>query len=80
MRRLTGDELSSPDAWAELLGARVTLRYRVHGDPAHPFSEAAGVVRSVARDDAGGARVEVVTRRGEVRTVALRDVVAAKAL
>lgn len=80
MRRLTGEELSSPEAWERLLGARVTMRYRLGGDPAHPFSEAAGVVRSVGRDDAGAAHVEVVTRRGEVRSVPLADVVAAKAL
>ncbi|HEX2050943.1 MAG TPA: hypothetical protein VHJ34_09985 [Actinomycetota bacterium] len=80
MRRLTAAELTSPDAWAQLLGARVTLRYRLHGDAGHPFSEAAGVVRAVAHGEEGPDCVEIVTRRGDVRRVPLGDVVAAKAL
>jgi hypothetical protein len=49
----------------------------LHDDPAHPFSEAIGVVQAV-RDEAGVQQVEVLNRKGEVVIVAVTDVLAAK--
>jgi hypothetical protein len=72
-RGLTQAELWDPAAWRGLLGTRVSLRYRLRGDPDHPFSEAIGMVQAVT----DGA-VTVVTRRGEEVRVGLRDVLAAK--
>ena len=58
------------------LGRKVSIRYRLNeGD--HPFSEAIGVVQSV-REGEDGQLVEILNRRGEVASVAARDVVAAK--
>jgi uncharacterized protein (DUF302 family) len=49
--------------WSGHLGRKVSVRYRLHGDPVHPFSEAVGVVASVATD--GGAEVvTIIDRRG----------------
>ena len=36
--------------WTDRLGRKVSVRYRLHGDPEHPFSEAVGVVASVTAD------------------------------
>ncbi|MFN2389613.1 MAG: hypothetical protein ABR575_08440 [Actinomycetota bacterium] len=66
-------------SWRRQLGRKVSLRFRVHGDPAHPWSEAVGVVQTVDGDGTD-ARLTVVTRRGEARVVAVRDVVACKLL
>jgi hypothetical protein len=59
--------------WRALLGRKVSVRYHLHDDPAHPFSEAIGMVQSVA-----DGKVEIITRRGEVRSVTLADVIATK--
>ncbi|HVL65434.1 MAG TPA: hypothetical protein VM573_09735 [Actinomycetota bacterium] len=72
---MTDEELSDEAAWRALLGSRVTLRFRLGGDPAHPFSEAIGVVRSV-----GEGRAVVVDRRGKPTEVPLADILAAKVL
>jgi hypothetical protein len=54
------------------------LRYRVAGDPEHPFSEAIGVVQSV--DGSGDeTTIAVINRRGSVTVVRLTDIEAAKA-
>ena len=60
-----------------MLGRKVSIRYKLHGDPAHPFSEAIGVVQAVRHGDAPPS-VELLSRRGEVVTVAISDVLAAK--
>ncbi|MGH2729107.1 MAG: hypothetical protein ACRDJI_00700 [Actinomycetota bacterium] len=59
--------------WRALLGRKVSVRYHLHGEPAHPFSEAIGMVQSVA-----DGTVEIITRRGDVRSVPVDDVIAAK--
>jgi hypothetical protein len=79
-RRLEGDELSSPGAWKALLGTKVSIRYRLHGDESHPFSEAIGMVQSVALDNDGNAILTVVNRRGEASSMALDDILAAKSM
>jgi hypothetical protein len=53
------------------------LRFALAGDPAHPFSEAIGMVASVEGEDPS-ATVTVVNRRGEKRSFAVVDVIATK--
>jgi ribosome maturation factor RimP len=66
-KRLTSQE------WRRLLGRKVSIRFRRHGDDEHPFSEAIGVVRAADEHE-----VAILTRRGTETTVALADVVATK--
>ena len=63
--------------WRTLLGRKVSIRYRLHGDPQHPFSEAIGVVMSVADSDQGE-QITIVTRRGDEVVVGVQDVLAQK--
>jgi hypothetical protein len=79
-RRLSEQEAHSEAVWRGLLGSRVSIRYRLHEDPAHPHSEAVGVVQSVELDASGVARLRIVNRRGELRDVPVQDVLAAKIL
>lgn len=60
--------------WIALLGAKVSIRYVLHGDPDHPFSEAVGVVMAVDRNND---RVALMTKKGEL-SVAGRDILATK--
>jgi hypothetical protein len=53
------------------------LRFALTDDPAHPFSEAIGMVASVEGDDPS-AIVTVVNRRGEGRSFLAADVLATK--
>jgi hypothetical protein len=78
MRRLRPDELGDADVWRSHLGRKASMRLRLEGDPAHPFTEAVGVVQSVRTDDSGTGRLVVVNRQGEQREVMLSDVLAAK--
>ena len=59
--------------WLQLLGRKVSVRFRLHDDPAHPFSEAIGVVMSVE-----DGVVTLVNKRGESRSFAIEDVLASK--
>jgi hypothetical protein len=63
--------------WRMLLGRKVSIRYRLHGDPDHSFSEAIGVVMSVADSDRGE-QITIVTRRGAEVVVGAEDVLAQK--
>ena len=63
--------------WRELLGRKVSLRYRLHDDPDHPFSEAIGVVMSV-RDEAPDEVITIVDRRGQKIELPAADVLARK--
>ena len=63
----------------QYLGRKVTLRYRVHDDAAHPFSEAIGVVMSVG-NDSGRPHVVILTKKSERRLVPIDDVIAGKVL
>ena len=63
--------------WKTLLGRKVSIRYRLHGDPEHPFSEAIGVVMSVADSDQGE-QIKILTRRGDEVVVGAEDVLAQK--
>jgi hypothetical protein len=59
------------------LGRKVSLRFKLHDDPAHPHSEAIGMVASV-EDDGPSAIVTVVNRRGEGTRFDCADVEATK--
>ena len=65
------------DDWKPHLGRKVSIRYKLD-DPAHPFSEAIGVVCSVVGESAGEQVVGILTRSGETKDIAASDVVAAK--
>ena len=64
------------DDWKPHLGRKVSLRYRLD-DPEHPFSEAIGVIASVAGDD-GGQSLTILTRSGGSKTIPVADILAAK--
>jgi hypothetical protein len=66
-----------PSDWRPLLGQKVSIRFALTGDPAHPFSEAIGVVGSVDGDGIG-ASITIFTKRGERVIVRAADVLAAK--
>jgi hypothetical protein len=78
MRRLEPSELHDADVWRGQIGRKASMRLRNPGDPAHPFTEAVGVVQSVEPDDRGAVRLKLVTRRGEARVAAVADILAAK--
>jgi hypothetical protein len=63
--------------WRERLGRKVSVRYRLHGDPEHPFSEAIGVVASVTSVD-GTDTITIVNRRGVTTEIRAPDLLAAK--
>lgn len=72
---------SSPktaEEWSNHLGRKISIRYKLHDDPAHGFSEAIGVVQSVRPNDAGVSELGILTRRGETKYVPVDDVLAAK--
>ena len=63
--------------WSSLLGRKVSIRFRLHGESRHPFSEAVGVVMAVEPVD-GDERIKILTRRGDQVVVAASDVLARK--
>ena len=77
MRRRRSAAASSRPEWPQLLGRKISIRYRLHGDPEHPFSEAIGVVSSVEQNERGSS-ITIVTRRGASIEVATDDVLALK--
>jgi hypothetical protein len=78
VRRLDADELNDPALWRGQIGRKASLRLRNAGDPAHPFTEAVGVVQSVEPEEDGAYRLKLLTRRGDARTPRLDDILAAK--
>ena len=66
-----------PTSWRTLLGRKVSIRFRLHDDPEHPFSEAVGVVMSVV-DSERGEQIKILTRRSDEVVVAAEDVLAQK--
>ncbi|MBW3594319.1 MAG: hypothetical protein KY391_01980 [Actinobacteria bacterium] len=63
--------------WRALLGRKVSVRYRLHGDPRHQFSEAIGVVMGIETSERGEL-IKILTRRGEQVVVNADDIVARK--
>jgi hypothetical protein len=72
-------EGASEETWRSLLGRKVSIRYKLTGDPQHPVSEAIGIVMSVKPDETGRTQVMIVNRRGDISTVGIDDVLAGKA-
>jgi hypothetical protein len=72
-------EGASEQRWRSLLGRKVSVRFKLTGDPDHPFSETIGVVMSVKTDETGTSRVAIVDRRGDVSEIDISDVIAGKA-
>jgi hypothetical protein len=62
--------------WGPHLGRKVSLRYKLRSG-SHPFSEAIGVVSNVSNSK-DGQTITILTRRGESRTIATDDILAAK--
>lgn len=67
----------SEPSWPSLLGRKVSLRYKLHDDPGHPFSEAIGVVMSV-RGSGATEVVSLIDRKGRTIEIAASDIVARK--
>jgi hypothetical protein len=80
VRRVEPNELNDPGFWRARLGEKVSMRLRTRGDETDPFTEAVGVLRSVAPDASGDPAVTVLTRRGEPRVGRVSDILAAKLL
>ena len=64
--------------WRPLLGRKVSIRYRLHGDPDVALSEAIGVVQSVTGSASGDEHIAILNRKGEVRSVPVVDILAGK--
>ena len=77
-RRNAASNAPTAEEWTQHLGRKISIRYKLHDDPAHGFSEAIGVVQSVRPNDSGVDELGIVTRRGDTKFVAVRDVLAAK--
>jgi hypothetical protein len=69
---------STPEEWTKHLGRKISIRYKLHDDPAHGFSEAIGVVQSVRPNTSGIPELGILTRQGQTKYVPIRDVLAAK--
>jgi hypothetical protein len=67
----------TPLDWTQRLGRKVSVRFRIHDDAEHPFSEAIGVVSSVTKED-GTEIVTIVDRRGGITKVPAPDLLASK--
>ena len=78
MSKARFEESRAPEVWRRYLGRKVSLRFRVHDDAEHPFSEAIGMVASVRATPGERAEIDVVNRRGVPSTVPLDDVTVAK--
>ncbi len=63
--------------WKPHLGRKVSLRYKLH-DGDHPYTEAIGVVSSVAVDATAAQTISILTRSGDTKIVASGDILASK--
>ena len=71
------DHPRSESDWRRCLGRKASLRYRLPDSAESPFSEAFGVIASVAETDRG-AGVSILTKRGETKVVPIADIEVAK--
>ncbi|MDQ3985288.1 MAG: hypothetical protein M3280_02165 [Actinomycetota bacterium] len=71
------DRPVSEQDWKQSLGRKVSIRFRLHDEREHPFSEAIGMVQSV-RGEGESVEIEIVNRTGKVTSVPLADIEAAK--
>lgn len=60
------------------LGEKLSILFRIAGDPDHPFSEAVGLLQRVAANAAGVRVLHVCRRDGSVVEVAEDDIVRLK--
>ena len=77
-RRNEASSPTTPEEWSRHLGRKISIRYKLHDDPSHGFSEAIGVVQSVRPNDVGVAELGILTRQGQTKFVPVEDVLAAK--
>jgi len=76
LRQVKSAAASNPElSEAEGLGQKVSILYRIEGDPDHPFSEVVGVVQRIECPDGGRAVYHVLRRSGEMVPVRASDVV-----
>jgi hypothetical protein len=73
----TADPGRAGPAWKDRLGRKVSVRYRLAGDPVHPFSEAVGVVASVTAEG-DSEIVTVIDRKGRAVAIPAPDLLAFK--
>ena len=60
------------------LGEKISILFRIEGDPDHPYSEVVGLLQRVAVDQAGARTLAVCRRDGSVVEVAEADVIRMK--
>ena len=60
------------------LGEKLSILFRIEGDPDHPYSEVVGLLQRVAVDQAGARTLAVCRRDGSVVEVAEADVIRMK--
>jgi hypothetical protein len=60
------------------LGEKLSVLYRIGGDPQHPFSEVVGLLQRVDVDDEGRRVLHVCRRDGSLVAVAEPDVIRLK--
>ena len=60
------------------LGEKISVLFRIEGDPDHPYSEVVGLLQRVAVDRSGARTLAVCRRDGSVVEVAEADVIRMK--
>jgi hypothetical protein len=60
------------------LGEKISILFRIEGDPDHPYSEVVGLLQRVAVDESGARTLAVCQRDGSVVEVAETDVIRLK--
>ncbi len=60
------------------LGEKLSILFRIEGDPEHPYSEVVGLLQRVSTGGDGGRVLHVCRRDGSVTAVAEADVVRLK--
>ena len=60
------------------LGEKISVLFRIEGDPDHPYSEVVGLLQRVAVDRSGARTLAVCRRDGSVVEVAEADVIRLK--
>ena len=65
------------EEWRGLLGRKVSVRFHLRDGSGSPFSEAIGVVVGV-EEAPGGAKIRILSKRGQETELAAGDVIAGK--
>ena len=77
----SSDLSSSPQGDSDLgqrLGEKLSILFRIEGDPEHPYSEVVGLLQRVTVDGAGARTLAVCRRDGSVVEVPEADVIRLK--